>query len=355
MRRNRWENDGIGIVRRVAQTESSRLRILVSAGTMGGPGGAQRALASILRACAADDVDVVARKVVAPIPDGAAAPRHVWDRQHWRWTGSKSTVGLNGAIASVLNPLRARIFPRYDVHIRLFQGVELNAAVRAGVRLLVPSGNPIDEATGRPFDFVAMQAPDNAAFVPDGVAAVLLPPPLYPLSDDSCEPRSAMPREFYLTAFNPYGPVKGTDDMERAAEEAPLPIVWCHSDKGVVNHVPEKLREHPRIVHVPDPTEAELRWLYERCTAYLCFSKTEGFGWSIADGLRYAPVVVSRDIGILTHPAARDLPGVIRTDDWLVDWSVMPTRRGPLPARDLSFQSPEAFRRALHDIAGNVS
>ena len=330
--------------------------MLVSAGTVGGPGGAQRALSSILRACADDDVDVVARKVVGPTPDGRAAPRRQYDWRHWRWLGSKSATGRNGAIASVLNPVRARLFPGYDVHIRLYQGVELNAAVRARLRLLVPSGNAIDEATALPFDYVAMQAPDNAAFVPEGVASTLLPPPLYPLSAESRQPRVPLPREFYLTAFNPYGPIKGTDDLERAVDETGLPIVWCHSDKGVVNHVPERLRDHPRVVHVPDPSEAELRWLYEHCAAYLCFSKTEGFGWSIADGLRYTPVVVSRDIGILTHPAARDLHGVVRVDeDWRVDWTALPLERGVLPDRDLSFQSPDTFRRALLDLMGSAS
>ncbi|MDT0215589.1 hypothetical protein Q9R29_16990 [Rothia sp. ARF10] len=335
----------------MAGTDAAGLRILISAGTLGGPGGAQRALSSILRACAQDEVDVVARKVVGDLPHGPGAPRRVWGWRHWRWVGSKSTVGLNGGIASVLNPLRARLFPAYDIHIRLYQGVELNSAVRARVRLLVPSGNAIDASTGASFDYVAMQAPDNAAFVPEGVATTLLPPPLYPLSDDARPPAVDLPTEFYLTAFNPYGPVKGSDDLERAAGQTRLPIVWCHSDRGVVNHVPESLRDHPSVVHVPDPNEAELRWLYERCTAYLCFSKTEGFGWSIADGLRHAPVVVSRDIGILTHPGARDLTGVVRVgDDFDVDWSALPTSRGPLPDRDLSFQSPEAFRARLVEL-----
>ena len=313
-------------------------------------------MSSILRACAEDHVDVVARKVVGPTPDGDAAPRRLWDRGHWRWAGSKSTVGLNGAIAGVVNPVRARLFPEYDVHIRLYQGVELNAAVRARLRLLVPSGNAIDLTTAMPFDYIAMQAPDNAAFVPDGAAAALLPPPLYPLSAESRQPSVALPPEFYLTAFNPYGPIKGTDDLERAVEDTKLPIVWCHSDKGVVNHVPNGLRDHPRVVHVPDPSEAELRWLYEHCAAYLCFSKTEGFGWSIADGLRHTPVVVSRDIGILTHPAARDLPGVVRVDaDWHVDWTDLPLERGALPDRDLSFQSPATFRRSLVDLVSSAS
>ena len=350
-----WKTEGRGeglaaldIVRRVGTAKRSTFRVLVSAGTMGGPGGAQRALGSILRALAEDDVDVVARKVVELPPVTDTAPRKVWNARHWRWLGAKSSTGLNGTVARVLNPVRTRVFPRYDLYLRLYQGVDVNRAAHAQVRLLVPSGNRVTLAEARGHDYVAMQAPDNAALVEDGAPLTLLSPPLYPLTDHADEPRGSLPDDFYLTVFNPYGPIKGADDLERAADRAPLPIVWCHSDRGITTDVPVALQNHPRVVHVLDPSPSELRWLYERCAAYLCFSKTEGFGWSIADGLRHAPVVVSRDIGILTHPAARSLSGVIRTGEtWDVDWSTMPVTRGDLPDRDLTFQAPETFRRAL--------
>src|SRR5699024_6734044 len=111
-------------------------------------------------------------------------PRNVWDSRHWRWIGSKSSTGRNGAIASLVNPVRATAFPKYDVYLRLYQGVELNAAVRARLRLLVPSGNRVEAGEARGHHFVALQAPDNAALLAAGVASTLLPPPLYPLSAD---------------------------------------------------------------------------------------------------------------------------------------------------------------------------
>ncbi|WP_056138052.1 hypothetical protein [Knoellia sp. Soil729] len=326
-------------------TKDRGLRVLVSAGTVGGPGGAQRAVASILRALPEDSVDVVARRQISGGQMSGA--RRVWDSRHWRWIGSKSASGVNGAVARIVNPARAQLFPEYDVHVRLYQGVNVNRAVRAKVRLLVPSGNQVTADDAHGYDFVALQAPDNVGLVDAGPRLTLLPPPLYPLSDRADQPGTPVPSEFCLTAFNPYGAIKGVDDLERALEGASLPIVWCHTNRGIDTHVPPALREHPMLVHVPDPTPAELRWLYERCAAYLCFSKSEGFGWSIADGLRHAPVVVSRDIGILTHPEARSLSGVVRTETWDLDWSVMPTARGNLPDRDLSFQAPETFRRNL--------
>lgn len=324
-----------------------RLRVLLSAGRVGGPGGAQRAVASTLRALQLDDVDVVAREVIDREVERHGS-RRIWSSQDPRWRGSNSTLGRNARIAAALNPLRRRIFPEYDVHIRLYQGAEINRAVRSNVRLLVPSGNVISKEQADPYDYVALQAPDNHVFVADGTPTTLLPPPLFPLSDTVRTPSARVPDEFYLTVFNPYGPIKGTDDLERVVESSPLPIVWCHSARGVASQIPTGLQDHPRVTHVVDPGAAEMRWLYEQCAAYLCFSKTEGFGWSIADGLRYAPTVVSRDIGILTHPGAAHLPGVIRVDDhWRVDWSMLPARRGPMPRRDLSFQAPERFREAL--------
>ena len=302
----------------------------------------------MLRALEADEVDVVARTVVDADSIGPLGAGRLWSNRDRRWLGSNSPVGRNARIAWALNPVRRWIFPRYDVHVRLYQGAEINRAVRSTVRLFVPSGNPVTEEQAAPYDYVALQAPDNQQFVSHNTPATLLPPPLYPLSDTSKAPTARVPDEFYLTAFNPYGPIKGTDDLAKSVESLPLPVVWCHSARGVASQIPPALRDHPRVVHVVDPDVDELRWLYERCAAYLCFSKTEGFGWSIADGLRYAPVVVSRNIGILTHPRAAHLPGIVRVDDdWQLDWSALPTSRGPMPVRDLSFQSPERFRDAL--------
>lgn len=323
------------------------MRVLISANVLGGPGGAQRALDSILRSLEQDEVHIVARRRVATdVAEGVRVDNHLG----WRWRGSHSTVGLRSRFARVvLNPVRRLLSRRYDVYIELYQGSPLGKAIRADLRLLVPSGNVVERDRAASVDRVAMQAPDNVRLVPPGAPTVLLTPPVYELSESRSRPDAPVPSEFLLTVFNPYGPIKGADDLARAADASPLPIVWCHSSVTLRFDIDESLMAHPNIVHVENPTPAELRYLYEACHAYLCFSRSEGFGWSIADGLRYSPAVISRSIGLLTDPRV-DLSGVhIVGEEWAPDWSVLEQRTDPAD-RDLSWLEPARFRTALLNL-----
>lgn len=335
----------------MTSARTGQLRVLISAGWYGGPGGAQRALHSIIRALPTDDVTVVARRQhPGPLAGVARQPR-LFARQHWRWRGSSSTIGRSGVAARLLNPLRRLFSRRYDVYLQLFQGADLNSVVKARVRLLVPSGNEISSAMAAPFDYIALQAPDNERFVPAGHRGVLVPPPVFPPAETSSPVSFDLPDAFDLTVFNPYHAIKGLDDLRSAVDSAVRPIVWCYSNRSLSFDVEPGLLTHPTLIHGVNLSPAEIRYLYEHATAYLCFSRTEGFGWAIADGLRYCPAVVSRRIGVLTYPEARQ-DGVTLVETWDGSpWGQSASiTRGT--KRDLSFIAPPMFRQRLLELAG---
>lgn len=328
------------------------MRVLISTGWFGGEGGAERALESILKALAGHDIDVVVRRIVGERDPGSARLR-VFELSHWRWYGSGHRAGPTGWIhQNLLNPVRRRL-GSYDLYIQSMTGPDLTPVVGGAVRLLVPSGSLVPPDLADRFDHVAMQAPDNVRFVPEGRPTVLLPPPVYPLSGAAEPLPDHVPTAFYLTAFNPYGSVKGTDDLLAAAQDAPLPIVWCRSEATLSHDIPEPLGQHPNIVHVLNPTAGQLITLYRSTSAYLCFSKTEGFGWSIADALRYSGCIVSRPIGVLTFDEAR-LPSVHRLDEgWAVNWARIPREPAATPLDPgLAWLSPERFRRTVEGLVG---
>lgn len=326
------------------------MRVLISAGWLGGAGGAERALHSVLRALEDDDVDVVVRQRLGG-PLAKTGPRtHLYPPLGWRWRAAARETGLKGTlIQRIVNPVRASLLPRYDVYLQFFAGPNLNPTIRAGVRLLVPSGNDVPPEVAARYDFIALQAPDNDRFVPDGVPTVLLPPPVYHLAEIAEVPAIDLPERFYLTAFNPYGDVKGTDDIARVADDAPYPIVWCHSQATVRFAISGDLASHPNIVHVEEPTPAQMRWLYEHCKGYVSLSRTEGFGWSIADALRYSPAVFSRRIGVLTFPKAADAAPSDLHDNLDFEWHTT-SDRGTRP-RDLPWLSGPKFRERLKQIS----
>ena len=327
------------------------MKVLLSARWLGGAGGGERCLYSIVRALEADSVDlVVFHRLGGPLATIGPEVR-VSSPTGWRWRGSASHSVIKGALAQgIVNPLRRRLSPGYDVYLQLFHGADLTQAVHAKVRLLVPSGNHIDAAKAGKYDFIALQAPDNLRFVPKGTPTVLLPPPLLELSGRAERPQFDVPDFFYLTVLNPYGAVKGLDDLVRAADSAPYPIVWCHSRRTVDFSVPPHLLAHPRIVPIEDPPLAQLRYLYEHCLAYLCFSRSEGFGWAVADALRYSRCVVSRPVGVLSFPEAQECPVMEVGEEWEADWQSLPQSPPGTGPRELNWLSPERFRDTLRAL-----
>jgi len=332
-----------------------KVRVLISSGWLGGAGGAERALYSITRALSTDSVDVVVReKLDGPWAKTPAGTRVALANDH-RWFGAGHTEGAKGRLLQrFANPVRRVIGSHYDVYLQFLSGANVGNAARTEVRLLVPSGNHVSKAVGQQFDAVAMQAPDNASLVPDGVRAVLLRPPVFDLAGAAEPPRVDVPDAYVLTVFNPYDPIKGMHELARAAEESPMPIVWCHSEATVAFEIPAALKSHRRIIHVCDATPSELRYLYEQCSAYVSFSLTEGFGWSTADALRYAPAVATRAIGLFSNEEAWQ-PGTWRIGPGGgVDWQSLFDGACDPSARNLTVLGAGGFRSALARVAAEL-
>ena len=329
------------------------MRVLVSAAWLGGAGGAERALHSVLRALPGDHVDVVVREQLDGPYAQVGANARVFSLYDWRWRWANMRTGVKGSLVQrVVNPLRRFIMPGYDIYLQFFSGADLNDTIRAKVRLLIPSGNEVPPEKATRFDAIALQAPDNVRFVPPGARTVLLAPPVHDLAERAEPPAIELPERFYLTVFNPYGGVKGSDDLARVVDSAPFPIVWCHSQATVAHNIPEELAHHPRIVHVEDATREQLRYLYEHCDGYVSLSKTEGFGWSIADALRYSPAVYSRRVGVLTFPEGDALAWVQCDEDLHFDWDASSgARRQRSTTRNrLDWLSAGRFRRELVEL-----
>lgn len=261
-----------------------------------------------------------------------------------------------------MNPLRRSLLPEYDVLIRFGGGADLSRTVRAKTRLITSAGKPITAQWMEGYQWFALEAPGNAALVEPSIQTTLVPPPLQCLAAESVRPRRPLlqiPGRFYLTVFNPYGAVKGVDDLREALRGAPYPIVWCYSRGTLAFDIPVDLCDHPGLIHLEDVAPEELRFLYENCLAYLCFSRNESFGWAIVDALQYSQAIVSRRIGVLTYPEAAKMPGVhLVAEDWKSPWEVSPRDPGPIPVRDLTFLSPSFFRShlmALIEASGSLS
>lgn len=332
------------------------MRVLLSTPYLGGAGGIERygfAAANALVA-AGDTVTLVyGRFAGGPWSEISAAVRQVpfsavqrelSERRPTRWLRRRLSFG------SALRDVGAG----FDVHLALGKAPNLRGHIASRVGLISPRGQRVPQKTAQRYDAVAMQAPSNRSLLEAGTQAVLLPPPVSALPGPEA-PKVPLPTDFALTVFNPYGDVKGTDGVAQVAAALPFPLVWCHSGRTAPVDMPPELRGHPRVVHVDDPTPSELRWMYERAQAYIAFSRSEGFGWSIADALHYSQRVVSRPVGILSFEDLQLLDGVGIYEDWAEASDVIRELQPGRTPRVVDVVSPEGFSERLRRAAEDAS
>lgn len=280
----------------------ARLRILASAYALGSPGGNQRSIESWARALDDHDVTIVYRRLdegpyrrfgphVRLVPEWKVVPPRRTRPQTW-WRAVATRLGPRGP---------------FDVYLRFSNSLDLDVGRNARLRALMPAGDHLDGAEDD-YDVVLSQSDAGVELLDDPTKHVVCLPPTYPVADATDEVTD-LPASFVLTVFNAYGPVKGLDDLAACAANSPHPIVWAHRSSDSGSTAPP-----PGVLEVVDPTPGQLLTLYRRCAAYLSVSRSEGYGWAIADAVRAGRPVISRPVGVLTS-FPRDATGIHLYDD----------------------------------------
>ena len=274
-----------------------------------------------------------------------------------RWRTRGVTDGASGwrpLLLRAARPVRRVLSPHYDLHIGFRWTRNINPLIRADRHWVNPSGNVMTWEDFADYDAVAMQAPGNTIFLPDTMPRVLLPPPLRPLAT-RCDEVAGLPDQYVLSVFNSARDAKGGVDLATLVEQSPLPVVWCTGAASPNHGVPDNVLRHPNLITLREPSREQLRFLYEHAFAYVSLSISEGFGWAVADALRYTPRVVSRRVGVMSFDEALQ-PGVTLLDDTLgaagLDWEALSAAAAPTVGRDLDWLSSGSFCRRVQTLLG---
>jgi hypothetical protein len=326
------------------------VRILISTPWLGGSGGIERHVASTIRSLGVrHEIDVCALRVIDSEYLVRPARGRVIPRGRWWRPGPRHRV--LSAIWPVVGPLvRYRPDP-YDAYLQYQFADDVRDRFRAATSFVIPCGDDVRHLEAD-FDVVALEAPDNVRWVGDTAKAVLLPPPL-DVPAAAGEPVAGIPHDFFLTIFNPHHPRKGLDDLCAVAAQSCLPIIWCRS---TTTRPLDSVPEIPNVVVLENLSQAQLRFLYERCRAYVEFGRNMGFAWAVADALQYGASVLSRRRGVLSLPDL-DTTAVYCFDE--VDELAAMLRRDDYPhvTRHLSEISParfvERFERLVEETRSN--
>lgn len=129
------------------------------------------------------------------------------------------------------------------------------------------------------------------------------------------------PLDAYLTAFTPYGRVKGHDRMPAFLDGADKRLVWCYDPitfarrkkkyGARIEAAVDEIRGHPNLDLVLAPSREALYSLYRRCAGYVCFSRSETLGFSMLDAVALGKPLCAERVGV-----CRALEGFEATTDF---------------------------------------
>ncbi|MDA1193750.1 MAG: hypothetical protein O2894_01050 [Planctomycetota bacterium] len=141
------------------------------------------------------------------------------------------------------------------------------------------------------------------------------------------DPRPTMARteagvtgDYYLTVFNPYGSIKGSEHVPAFVGGAGKRLVWAYdlsSWRGRSRKLHAACRRNLAAAAVDGvelieaPSQTQLYDLYADCAGYVCFSRDESLGFAMLDALALGKPLAARHIGV-----CRALPGFEATEDF---------------------------------------
>lgn len=169
-------------------------------------------------------------------------------------------------------------------------------------KIINPAGKPVTRVAAA-YDHIGWEC-DNAAdfgFSGHPKNILLRPPALQPAPAGA--PLQFLPdRPYYLTAFNNYdAKLKGTDDLSSILGRLGHPLVWCAAHFGA------DAPEHPDLIRM-SPDRETLQMLIRHCRAYISFSRSEGFSWSVFEAMVSGRPVFSRPVGVAREFSAHIHP-----------------------------------------------
>jgi glycosyltransferase involved in cell wall biosynthesis len=307
------------------------LKIALSAGIVGGIGGMERNVFTVCKAMEAHTIDIFAMQL--------------WfekkrDQLHITIDRTKS----------------------YDLYLYYAAGSPIYIGDKIDVRkkVLMPSGSDV-RSLERKFDYVICQGDDGTKYFDDMRKKALISPCVC-IPVDHTVPVRNLPPAFFLTVFNPYDlsrnyddgmrPTKGYDLLYELADHFALPLVWCHSDQSL--EVGHNIVKHSNIMHFHNLSQEKMYYLYEKATAYVSFSREEGFGWSIADALMFDKPIISRNVGVISSLEAEQT-GVYVYSNANELKGLLKRRSFECKPYDKTRFSPKRFEQSLWCLAGRSS
>ena len=325
--------------KQTSDKKNDPLKIIISVRQVGGVGGVERHLMETTKALHDCQIDIFGINTVL-------------DNYYPHFEHVK-IFDLHEAIKQrKLTPKEYDIYIQYGVQKTYYLSGKYFSSK---IKLIVPCGNSIIDVEDK-FDYVINETEDGIRYLRDHGKHIALIPPVTKIAEKT-KKVEGLPENFFLTIFNPYNlkrcynnglkPYKGYDVLYEIAPRVNYPIVWGYNNASVFK---KNVKIIKNIIYKENLSQEEIAYLYEKCQAYICFSREEGFGFALADAFLYQKPIFTRNVGIATL-FNKDTVNQYDSEDELIK-KLNGCSNSPADhcAYDLHKFSQEAFRKRFYSL-----
>lgn len=214
-------------------------------------------------------------------------------------------VNLNNGFKGRSFKFVKKPYGNYDLAIKLGEG-KFNYCVKAVKKIIVPCGDNISEFQ-KDFDIIWIESKDSDKeeyYLPKFIC-----PPIFNKNITSHNFKEnyisdKFSKGYYVTVANTYDlHIKGIDLIYKITNKLDKPLIWFTSENkiGPINFL--KLGKNiPKNLYIAMdiPHEIILDTI-KKSNAYISFSRSESFGWAIAEAISLNVPIISRNVGVVSY------------------------------------------------------
>lgn len=199
------------------------------------------------------------------------------------------------------------IFSKYDLYLKIGTNYNydfFNKFRKDSIKVLNPAGYVHNTEILNFFDYLWEESPNSYDSYQHKNKIVVCPPS----SLEYKEPRNNpiignVSEKFFVTAANDYDiNVKGIDLIYKFAEISPVDLVWfCSDTKASQTALMDKSKKPEKLKIARNMPNNIIYDTINKCSAYICFSRRESFGQSLAEAMLLNKPIFTQKVGVVKY------------------------------------------------------
>ncbi len=193
----------------------------------------------------------------------------------------------------------------YDLAIKLGKG-KLKLSTIALKKIVMPCGEDITKFQ-KHFDVIWLESKSDCKksyYLPRFVCPFKFKDNIYHKESKINYISDKFPNGYYVTVANTYDPfIKGIDLIYKLGGKLDKPLIWFTSENKIcpIKFLYKGYKVPKNLYIAKDITHEIIMDTIKKSIAYVSFSRSESFGWAIAEAISLNVPIISRNVGVISY------------------------------------------------------